>query len=192
MTQGRPGRRQLTRGSDEKPSRRRVLLVLARAALSVAVLVALYYALPLTTRPTRTTATLLLAGLVALIVLLVWQIRAIVRARHPGLRALEILALAIPAFLLLFAAGYFLVSQADPAEFSEPLSRTDALYFTITVFATVGFGDITPTGKGMRIVVSVQMLADLLLLGVVLRAVLDAVARARARWHDEAPPARDL
>ena len=28
--------------------------------------------------------------------------------------------------------------------FSETFGRTDALYFTVTVLATVGFGDITP------------------------------------------------
>ena len=32
----------------------------------------------------------------------------------------------------------------DPSSFGEPLTRSDALYFTITIFATVGFGDINP------------------------------------------------
>ncbi|GAA4783410.1 potassium channel family protein [Actinomycetospora chlora] len=155
-------------------------MVVTRATLTVVGLVALYYTLPLAPRSAADTALLLVGGLSALAVLTAWQVRLIAtRARHPGLRALETLALTIPTFLLLFAAGYHLVSQADPAEFSEPLSRTDALYFTVTVFATVGFGDIVPVAEGVRIAVSVQMLADLVLLGVVLRAVLDAVTRAR-------------
>jgi voltage-gated potassium channel len=101
-----------------------------------------------------------LIGLAAIAGPIIWQIRAIVQARHPGLRAVETLAVVIPTFLLLFAAGYFLASEAQPAVFSEPLTRTDALYFTITVFATVGFGDISPVSEGTRIVVSIQMLAD--------------------------------
>jgi hypothetical protein len=164
-----------------RPPRRRVLVVVTRAALTVVVLVALYYVLPLTTRPGGSTLVALLVGLTAITGLIVWQIRAIVSARHPGLRAVETLALVIPAFLLIFAAGYYVASQTDPAAFSEPLSRSDALYFTITVFATVGFGDITPVAEGLRLVVAVQMLADLLVLGLVLQAVLNAVRRGQER-----------
>ena len=54
----------------------------------------------------------------------------------------------VPLFLLLFAANYFLMAQADLGNFNvDSLTRTDALYFTVTVFATVGFGDITATTK---------------------------------------------
>jgi Ion channel len=121
----------------------------------------------------------LLIGLAAIAGLIIWQIRAIVQARHPGLRAVETLAVVIPTFLLLFAAGYFLASEAQPAVFSEPMTRTDALYFTITVFATVGFGDISPVSEGTRIVVSIQMLADLLLLGLVLQVFSARCAEGR-------------
>jgi voltage-gated potassium channel len=159
------------------PPRRRVLAVAVRATLTVVVLVTLYYVLPLTSRSGESTLAALLAGLAVITGLIVWQIRAIVRARHPGLRAIEMLALVIPTFLLVFAAGYYVASQTNPAAFSEPLSRSDALYFSITVFATVGFGDISPVAEGLRLVVAVQMLADLLLVGLVLQAVLNAVRR---------------
>ncbi|MDD7938087.1 potassium channel family protein [Actinomycetospora lutea] len=164
-----------------RPPRRRVIVVSVRAVLTVVVLVTLYYVLPLTPRPGGYALAILLVGLAALTGLIVWQIRAIVRARHPGLRALETLALVIPTFLLVFAAGYYMASQANPAVFSEPLSRSDALYFTITVFATVGFGDISPVAEPLRLVVAVQMLADLLVLGLVLQAVLNAVRRGQER-----------
>jgi voltage-gated potassium channel len=73
------------------------------------------------------------------------------------------------------------MSEAQPASFSEALERTDALYFTVTVFATVGFGDISPVSDTARVIVTVQMIADLLLLGLVLRALLNAVDKGRAR-----------
>ena len=53
------------------------------------------------------------------------------------------------------------MSITDRSSFSEPLNRTDALYFTTSTFATVGFGDITPVSQLARAVVSVQMIADL-------------------------------
>ena len=62
---------------------------------------------------------------------------------------------------------------------TEVSSRTDALHFTITVFATVGFGDISPVAEGARIVVAIQMLADLLVLGLVIQAILGAVRRGQ-------------
>ncbi len=164
-----------------RPSRARVLLVALRATATTTLLVVLYFVLPLSPRPDVRTVWILLAGLVGIGVLITWQTRAIVLARHPGLRAVETLAVVIPGFLLLFAAGYFLASQARPESFSEPLTRIDALYFTITVFATVGFGDISPVSQGTRVVVSLQMIADLLVLGLVLQAVVGAVRRGLAR-----------
>ncbi len=74
-----------------------------------------------------------------------------------------------------------MLSLAQRAAFSEPMSRTDARYFTVTVFATVGFGDISAVSQAARVLVTSQMVADLLLLGFVLRAVLGAVERGRAR-----------
>lgn len=167
-----------------RPSRTLMVLVGLRATLTTTLLVTAYFVLPLSARPDSATLVLLAAGLVAIGVLIVWQTRAIVRARHPGLRAVETLALVIPAFLLLFATGYFLASQARPESFSEPLTRIDALYFTITVFATVGFGDIAPVSQGTRVVVAVQMLADLLVVGLVLQAIVGAARRGIARIHD--------
>jgi hypothetical protein len=158
-----------------------MVLVGVRAAATVILLVVAYFVLPLSLRPGASTLVTLLAGLTAITALIVWQIRAIALARHPGLRAVETLALVIPTFLLLFAAGYFLASEAQPDAFTEPLTRIDSLYFTITVFATVGFGDISPASEATRLVVAVQMLLDLLVLGLVLQAVLGAVRRGQAR-----------
>ena len=65
----------------------------------------------------------------------------------------------MPLFLLIFAAVYELLSGTDPHAFSETLSRTDSLYFVVTVFATVGFGDITAVSQSARVIVTVQMVA---------------------------------
>ena len=111
-----------------------------------------------------------------------WQVRAITRNAHPAVRAIEALATTAPLFLLLFAVSYYLLAQDDPASFSTgTLTRTDALYFTVTVFATVGFGDISPTSQIARRLVTAQMILDLVVLGLGIRIFVGAVQRGRQR-----------
>ncbi len=170
------------------PARRRRLfgLGLLRALTTTVVLVALYYLLPLD--HIMNVPLTLAAGMVILLAVTVWQVRATIRARYPALRAIEALAATVPLFLLLFASAYFTMARTNPANFStHPLTRTDTLYFTVTAFSTVGFGDITAASQSARLVVTVQMLLDLLVLGLGIRVFVGAVQRAR----QQAPPAAD-
>lgn len=160
---------------DRAARRRLARHTMRRAALNITVLMALYYLLPLRGGWDPVAILLLVVGLLAFTALACWQLRSILRSRYPAVRAIEALALSIPLFLTLFATTYYLLSQAEPGAFTEPMNRTDALYFTVTVFATVGFGDIAPTSPSARIVATVQMLADLLVLGLLVRTVYSAV-----------------
>jgi voltage-gated potassium channel len=164
-----------------RPPRRRVLAALLRAALTSTVLVVLYYTLPATGAFDVSTVALLAGGLAVFAGVIIWQVRAILASEYPGLRAVEALAVAVPLFLLLFAGAYLKLADAQAQAFSESLSRTDALYYTITVFSTVGFGDITPVAQAARVTTMVQMMGDLLVVGLVLRVMLDAVKTGRER-----------
>ena len=152
-----------------------------RAAGSTTALVVIYYLLPLNRSSITVAATMLIIGLVALAGLLVYQVRAITRSPFPLLRGIEALATSIPLFLLLFAATYVVLATISASSFSQPLSRTDAIYFTVTVFATVGFGDITAKTEVARLIVTGQMIADLIALGLGVRVLLSAVQRGRQR-----------
>ena len=171
-----------------RPPRRLVVRALLRAALTSTVLVVLYYTLPLTGRLDASTTALLVGGLVLFVGVITWQVRAILGSDYPALRAIEALAAAIPLFLLLFAATYLKLADARPEAFSEPLTRTDALYFTVTVFSTVGFGDIAPVTEAARVTVMIQMLGDLLVLGLVLRGMVGAVRTSLQRREAAATP----
>jgi voltage-gated potassium channel len=146
-------------------------------ALAVAIAVTtLYFTLPLGSLSKLPTPLNLTIGLLILAVVTGLEVRAVMRARRPGLRAVESLAIIIPVFLFLFAATYYLFALGDTGNFSQsPLTRTDTLYFAVTTFSSVGFGDIAATSQAARLTVTAQMLLDLLLLGAVIRVFFGAV-----------------
>jgi voltage-gated potassium channel len=84
-----------------------------RASLTATVLVVLYFTLPIIESLDGSTALLLAVGLLGFAGVVTWQVRAILRSHYPGLRAIESLAAAIPLFLLLFAAAYLRMADAD-------------------------------------------------------------------------------
>ena len=82
------------------------------------------------------------------------------------------------------------MANVSASNFGERLTHTDALYFAVTVFFTVGFGDISAMSEAARLVVTGQMLADLIGLGI--RVILAAVGRGQPRQQGDgggAPPA---
>ncbi|ARE75501.1 MULTISPECIES: potassium channel family protein [Actinomycetes] len=172
--------------------RRRVLLGhVLRSVSSVALLTALYYVAPLEGGFGIGTVLTLVVGLAVFGLLTAWQITAVSHAQFPRMRALEAMATGVPLFLLLFSSTYYLLAEQDATSFSEPLTRTDALYFTITTFATVGFGDIVPTDQGSRVLVTAQMVADLILIGVIAKALVGAIKIGMHRRSSQAPGLED-
>ena len=171
---------------DLPPAKRRrvVFLAVLRTLLSTTVLVVLYYVLPLDEPWNGDTAVRVLIGLLVFAGITVWQVRTIAGSRYPGVKAFEALGLIVPFYLLLFASTYFVMERASAASFTQPLTRTDALYFSVTVFSTVGFGDITAKSEAARVVLIVQMLGDLALLGAGARVLLGAVRRGQQRRSD--------
>jgi voltage-gated potassium channel len=162
------------------PSRRTVLWALVRTVVIGSLLLVAYYLWPLDPTSTPEAVFKLLAYLLVLMVLAVLAVASIMRAHFPGLRALTVLSAIIPLYIVLFAAGYYALGVGEPQSFSQLISRTDALYFTITVFSTVGFGDIAPVTELARIITTVQMVVNLLILGVLLNAVVGAVKHRRS------------
>ena len=170
------------------PAQRRRLMfrTALRSLLLTTVLVVLYYVLPLDERLDASVAVRLLIGLGIFAAMATWQVRSIIGARYPAVKAIEALGLILPLYLLLFASTYFVMQRASAANFTQPLTRTDALYFAVTVFSTVGFGDIAAKSEAARVVLIFQMLGDLALLGAGARVLLGAVRRGQQRGSDTA------
>jgi voltage-gated potassium channel len=168
--------------------RRHAVRAIAQSVLVAALLFAAFFLLPLNGAEAIGEVLTLVGGVLLVTLTLVWQIRKILVAPYPAVRAVSTLVVSIPLFLVVFATLYFLMGAADARQFSEPLNRMDALYYTVTVFATVGFGDITAVSQSARAVTTIQMLAGLILVGVIARVVFGAV---QVNWHrsaQEDPP----
>jgi voltage-gated potassium channel len=170
---------------------RRVLLTLFRALGSTIALVAIYYLLPLDRASSLAAIAMLAVGLTAFVVLVAYQVRSIMKATYPVLRAVGALATSAPLFLLLFAGTYFVTGGISESNFNQPMTRTDALYFTVTVFATVGFGDIVATSEGARVLVMGQMIVDVIIIGLGAKIIVDAVKYGRERQSTNTPDAQD-
>jgi hypothetical protein len=166
-----------------------------RAAATAVVLLAAYYLVPVAGRPHESPVLRVTVALAVFAAVVANEVRLITTHQRPLLRAGVAMATVIPLFLVLFAWIYLTMSHADPSALSgspHPLDRSSALYFTVTIFSTVGFGDITPRSDPARLVVTVQMLADLAVIAVVIRLIFGAVNRAVLRPDGDSadqPPA---
>lgn len=156
----------------------------------------LAYSLAPLDRPGNLLGVKLVLALVIVAGLLAFHITAVLRSPNPRLRAFEAVVLTLPMLLIVFASTYVVLSHAVPSSFNQHLGKTAALYFTVTVFTTVGFGDIVPVTQEARIMVTVQMVADLVLIGVVAKVLLGAVQwrtqgmRSSSARDEEPDPSR--
>jgi voltage-gated potassium channel Kch len=166
-------------------SRRAHARSVLRSLVGAAGLVAAYYLLPLREGFSARTLLALGLGLAGVAVLLGWQVRRIVRSPYPRLRAAQALAVIAPLFVLLFATTYYLLARTTPGTFSAHLTRTDALYFSVTVLSTVGFGDITPRSETARLITTGQMVSDLILIGFAARVLVGAAQEGVRRRDRE-------
>jgi len=166
-----------------RPSRRIVQLLWT--AVSPVPLLTLYYLAPLDGPLGIRTLIGFVLGLVAFALAMIWQVRAIVSSDAPRLRTVRAVVIGVSTLLVIFASTYCVISNSRPHSFTEPLSKTDALYFTITVFATVGFGDIAPRSDLARIITMVQMIVGLITFGLLAKIVFAAMQKGLRRREEE-------
>lgn len=118
------------------------------------------------------------------------QIRRVPNAKYPIMRALETLVYSLLTFMVLFAAIAVQLDNITPGSYTEPLDKIAGFYFSVTTLATVGYGDITPVTNTARVVCTIQMLGNLVLLGVALRLLGHEVeGRVRSAREARAAPA---
>lgn len=166
---------------DDKSRRALLLHASARAGATAVILTGLYFVAPMEGVADLGSIVFLVSVLVVVVVLCGWQGAKVMRADYPAVQAVEALAAVVPIYLIGFSTAYHLIAASAPQNFSEPVSRMGGLYFTLSVFSTVGFGDITASTDFARGVVSIQMIGNLVIIALGGRLLLAAVRRGQAR-----------
>lgn len=170
---------------------RHVATALLRIIVAISALLLVYFEMPLQSGDDLTFGMFaVVVGLAAFGVIFLRQVRRIRNAEYPMLRAVEAVALVGCLFVVVVASIHYSLWLEDPTSYTEALSRLDALYFTVTTLATVGFGDITPTTAVTRSVTTVQMVLGVALLGAGVRVLIGVASRAtEERRKTVIPPA---
>ena len=162
--------------------RRRLMVgAVLRATLTLTVLTVAYFALPFTLISQTSYLVAFLLGSAVVITVLAVQVSSILRSPYPRLRAVEALMTSGPLFIVLFAALHYVIAQVSPSSYTQPMTRLDALYFTVTTFATVGYGDLSPVSQTARLAALVQMVCGLFLVGVIAKLLLGITQESRGR-----------
>ncbi|ORI23219.1 potassium channel family protein [Rhodococcus sp. 1168] len=175
-----------TRYSKLSDKERRVLLfrALFRPVVTAALLTAFYFAAPMDDVADVGSITILAAVLIGVGIVSVWQVTKVLKADYPTIQAIEATAAIVPVYLIGFSTVYYMMSEASYENFTEPVSRMGSLYFTLSVFSTVGFGDIAASTDPARAVVSLQIIGNLVLIALGGRLLLAAIRRGQARNAD--------
>lgn len=110
-----------------------------------------------------------LLALVALGFVLRASLRRGARLQSVRYRRIQWLLSALYTLMLTFALVYAAIAYYQPDQIVGIEDRTDALYFSVTIVSTVGFGDIHAVGNEARLLVTAHMLFNLIYLGTALR-----------------------
>jgi predicted transcriptional regulator len=88
------------------------------------------------------------------------------------------------AVLSAFAYGYWLLSSLRPASLNLPLSRVDAVYFTLGTFTTTGTGRLAPHSAPAELLVCLQVVLGFGFVAVLLALLIPrAVAAYKSRSY---------
>ncbi len=146
-----------------------------------------YFVMPLDGEFAEVLAVLLVIGAAVLLVpLAVRRASYILVAEQPLLVAAQSLFTILTLLVVSFSTVYYVLATQVDDQVNGIETKLDAVYYTLTILSTVGFGDITATGQWARGTVTINMIVNLVLVAVALR-LLSWALRQR-----EVPAARRL
>jgi hypothetical protein len=95
------------------------------------------------------------------------------------------LLIVLEIVLVVFSLTYFSLALHGTNEMACLHTRVDALYFTATTIATVGYGDIHSIGQLARIINTIQLVFDILFLAVFVRLISTAASQRQFKVAEQ-------
>lgn len=151
---------------------RRAMRKTALTVLTVVVPVVFYFVIPLDKEFGIVLAVVLVvAAAASLIPISIRQAQLVLRSEDPLFDAMRCIVSALVFLVISFSSAYYVLGTNYDHEIAGVETKLDAIYFTVTILATVGFGDITANGQWARGIVTGQMIVNFAVLAVALRVV---------------------
>jgi voltage-gated potassium channel len=168
-----------------------VLVVVGRPALTCALIVGLYYLVPVEPGVAGAQLTLRVAATAVAGLLITWLIVRQVshHIADPERASLASLLTAIVGGVAFLALADYVTAVSGPGQFVGLRTKTDAFYFALATLTTVGYGDIHPAGQIARAVVAVQLVFNVVVIATG-ASMLTRVLGARIRERHPARPPR--
>jgi hypothetical protein len=157
-----------------------------RTSVACVLLVVIYYLAPVEPDvPTGQAAIRVILSLLGTLAV-AWLVARQIRRQLGGDEQAPLagLVLALVVAVMFFALVDYTVAVEAPGEFVDLNTKTDAVYFALSTLATVGFGDVHAAGQGARLLVTIQMLFNLVVIaagGSVLANQISERVRERVR-----------
>lgn len=166
-------------------------MLFGRPALTCALIVGLYYVVPVEPGVAGTQMALRVTGTLAGGLLITWLIARQVshHVADPEQASLVGLLTALVGGVAFFALADYTTAVSSPGQFVDLETKTDALYFALATLTTVGYGDVHAAGQVARGVVAVQLVFNVVVIATG-ASILSRQLGARVRERRAAKPPR--
>lgn len=148
-------------------------------------LLIIYFALPIKDEKWPIGLAAGMAAVLAVIPVTMFKVKAINRSDRPVGEATQAVALLLGLAVTGSATVNYAMATHTP-QFPDIVTKIDSLYFTVATLATVGYGDIAPTGQEARAVVTLQIILNFALVASAVR-LLAGIARERRLAEQTGP-----
>jgi len=167
-------------------SRRRLLPPFVRTVIACALLVVIYFLVPVEPNIPKGEVAVRIALSLLGVLVVAWLVTRQIRRQLGGVEQAPLagLVFALVVAVMFFALVDFSLAVTQPGQFQELNTKIDALYFALSTLATVGFGDVHAAGQAARLLVTIQMLFNLVVIaagGSVLANQISERVRGRVR-----------
>jgi len=193
MSEASTGNSPAAGGTFSLRPRRSTLRKAVLTVLTIVVPIVVYFVLPLDKEFGVLIATaLVITAAASLIPISIRQAQLVLTSGDPLFDAMRCIVSALVFLVTAFSSAYFVLAANYDNQINGLNTKLDGIYFTITILATVGFGDISATGQTARAIVSGQMVVNFAVLAVSLRVIAWALKergpQAFARRLPTPPP----